>query len=397
MPKLRLSEKFLTTSLTCPDGKRRIEFCDTAVPGLYVEVRNTSPDQGTFYLRYKDSSGKTCHAKIGRTIDIDLATAREKAKERRAEITLGADPAAEKKARKAILTFTTFFEDHYLPVARQTKRTWKRDQELFNLRLKDKFGRKKLSQITRAEIQTFHTRLRGKGLAGATCDHYVKLLRRCLNLAVEWDLLNQNPAANFRLFNEPNQVEHFLDEDELSRLLEVLRKDQNQTVAQLVLWSLATGARLSESLGARWDHIDRARRIWRIPASNSKSKRVRAIPLNAAAVGVLDALDTEDEFEWLFVNRRRKQPYRNVAKAFDRIRRAADLPHLRFHDMRHGFASHLVSAGKSLYQVQQLLGHSDPKTTMRYSHLSPAALQDAADAASDALTRASKPTETATE
>jgi integrase len=389
MPKLRLSEKFLTTSLTCRAGQRRTEFCDTTVPGLYVEVRNTSPDQGTYYVRYRDSSGKTCHVKIGRTIDIDLATARAKAKELRAEITLGADPAAEKKARKAILTFTTFFEDHYLPVVRQTKRTWKRDQELFNLRLKDKFGRKKLSQITRAEIQSFHTGLRDGGLAGATSDHYVKLLRRCLNLAVEWDLLNKNPAANFRLFNEPNQVEHFLDDDELSRLLEVLREDQNQTVAQLVLWSLATGARLSESLGARWDHIDRARRIWRIPASNSKSKRVRAIPLNASALKVLDALDTEDEFEWLFVNRRRKQPYRNVAKAFDRIRRAADLPHLRFHDLRHQFASFLVNSGRTLYEVQEVLGHRDPRITQRYAHLSTERLQEAADTAAVIINRAS--------
>ena len=86
-----------------------------------------------------------------------------------------------------------------------------------------------------------------------------------------------------------------------------------------------------------------------------------------------------------------------LGEVFLRIREEAGLPHLRIHDLRHQFASHLVSAGKSLYQVQQLLGHSDPKVTMRYSHLSTAALRDATDAASDALTRASKPTETATE
>ncbi len=51
-------------------------------------------------------------------------------------------------------------------------------------------------------------------------------------------------------------------------------------------------------------------------------------------------------------------------------------------DLRHGFASLLVSGGRSLYEVQQILGHSDPKVTMRYAHLSARALQDAANAAS---------------
>ena len=397
MPKLRLSEKFLTTSLTCPDGKRRIEFCDTAVPGLYVEVRNTSPDQGTYYVRYRDASEKTCHVKIGRTIDIDLASAREKAKTLRAEIALGADPSAEKKAKRATLTFDTFWAEHALPYLRTMKKTAGKDDQRYRHRLKAQFGHLKLNKISRHALQAYHSGLRQQGLSGASCDHEIKIMRRALNLAVEWRMLDRNPADRFPLFREPNQVEHFLDENELGRLLMVLRNDKNRMVCQVVLWLLATGARLNEALQARWDHVDRTHRIWRIPALNSKSKRVRAVPLNDAAIEVLDALDTADKYAFLFINERRKKPYRNIAKVFLRIREEAGLPHLRIHDLRHQFASHLVSAGKSLYQVQQLLGHSDPKVTMRYSHLSTAALRDATDAASDALTRASKPTATATE
>jgi site-specific recombinase XerD len=55
---------------------------------------------------------------------------------------------------------------------------------------------------------------------------------------------------------------------------------------------------------------------------------------------------------------------------------------IRIHDLRHGFASELVSSGRSLYEVQQILGHSDPKVTMRYAHLSSKTLQEAAMAAS---------------
>lgn len=124
----------------------------------------------------------------------------------------GADPSADKKANNATLTFTAFFEDDYLPFAKQRKRTWKRDQELFNRRLKKTFGNKTLNQITRSQIQTFHTGLRNEGLAGASCDHFVKILRRALNLSVEWGMLDSSPATGFRLFNEDNAIEHYLSD-----------------------------------------------------------------------------------------------------------------------------------------------------------------------------------------
>ena len=53
------------------------------------------------------------------------------------------------------------------------------------------------------------------------------------------------------------------------------------------------------------------------------------------------------------------------------------MPELRLHDLRHSYASFLVNAGRSLYEVQKLLGHHDPKVTMRYAHLSPQAMLEA--------------------
>ena len=394
MPIIKLTQDLIDNEqLTCPEGKRRVEYCDSggrdSVPGLYVEVRQSG--QGTFYLRYKDQNGKTCHAKLGRTIDIDLASARDKAKILRAQIALGSDPSSDKKAARAILTYSTFFEDHYLPFAKQRKRTWKRDQELFNLRLKDHFGDKKLNRITRAQIQTFHTGLRNEGLAGATCDHQIKLLRRSLNLAIEWGMLEKNPAAGFQLFNDDNKLEQYMDDGELRRLLNVLRTDGNRSVCDIALWLLFTGARLNEALQARWEHVDKANRVWRIPAATSKSKRVRSVPLNDSAIAVLDQLDTKDKFDHLFINRKTKKPYTTIHKSWVKLRTKAELPHLRVHDLRHQFASQLVSAGKSLFSVQQILGHSNPTVTQRYAHLSTAALQDAAGAASDAIDRVGKP------
>ena len=394
MPIVKLTNEFITHSLTCPNGKRRVEYCDSggrdSIPGLYIEVRATSTGQGTFYLRYKDTNGKTCHPKIGRTLDIDLATAREKAKVLRAQIALGADPSGEKKATTAALTFSTFFEDHYLPFAKQRKRTWKRDQELFNLRLKDHFGDKKLNQITRAQIQTFHTGLRNEGLAGATCDHQIKLLRQSLNLGVEWGMLERNPAAGFKLFKNDNKVEQYLEGDQLQRLMHVLRTDRNRTVCSIALFLLSTGARLNEALQAKWQHVDKASKVWRIPALNSKSRKVRSVSLNDSAIEVLGLLDTEGKFDYLFINRKTGKPYTTIHKSWVKLRTKAGLPYLRIHDLRHSYAAFLVNSGRTLFEIQQILGHSQPQVTQRYSHLSTRTLQDAADAASDAITRADR-------
>jgi integrase len=76
------------------------------------------------------------------------------------------------------------------------------------------------------------------------------------------------------------------------------------------------------------------------------------------------------------------KPYTTITRAWYRLRKRRRFRMIRLHDLRHGFASLLVSGGRSLYEVQQILGHSDPKVTMRYAHLSARALQDAANAAS---------------
>jgi integrase len=128
--------------------------------------------------------------------------------------------------------------------------------------------------------------------------------------------------------------------------------------------------------------VDIPNKTWRIPAKNSKSKRMRSLPLNLTALEVINDLDTRDEFEFLFINRRTNRPLTTVMKQWSRIRNKAGLRHFRIHDCRHQFCSMLVSSGRTLYEVQLLAGHQDPKTTIRYSHVSSKALADAANTAS---------------
>jgi integrase len=101
---------------------------------------------------------------------------------------------------------------------------------------------------------------------------------------------------------------------------------------------------------------------------------------------VLNQLDTEGNFEHLFVNKQRSKeteaPYTTITKVWDRLRNKASLPHLRIHDCRHLFASWLVCSGRPIFEVMTLLGHANVKTTQRYAHLSTKTLQDASNSAS---------------
>jgi len=380
MPVMKLTQNMISQGIPLPDGVARLEACDQDFPRLYLELRATSPGQGTFYYRYKDAAKKTCHHRLGTTAEVSLADARKQTMQLKA---LGADPKGAEKAKKAAMTVSDLFEVHVLPRAKIFKRSFARDVEMYNLRIKKTFGAKRLCDLTRGDVELFHSNLLKENLAKATCDNYVKLLRSAYFHALRNEFVDRNVLSGFKLFNADNRVENVPTQEELVRLLKILQTDENRSVCLIAMYLLATGARLSEALGATWGMIDRQNHVWRIPASNSKSKRIRSVPLSEMSLMVLNQLTTEGRHDYLFVNKATDKPYTTIHKVWGRIRRKAGLPKLRLHDLRHCNASWMVSQGISLYIVQEILGHSDPKITMRYSHVANKTLLDASNKASD--------------
>lgn len=90
---------------------------------------------------------------------------------------------------------------------------------------------------------------------------------------------------------------------------------------------------------------------------------------------------------WVFFNPKTGKPPVSIFYAWDTMRRKAGIKDVRLHDLRHSYASFLVNQGRSLYEVQRLLGHADSKTTQRYAHLSPGALLDAANVVGGVIAR----------
>jgi site-specific recombinase XerD len=382
---VKLTQDFIDRQLKCPESVSRIEFVSDERTGLYVEVRQASNGYGTYYLRYKDVSNKSCHQKVGRTQDITLAEAKEAVKTLKAEIALGADPRADEKARLAVITLNQFFYEYYLPHAKLNKRTWLRDEQLYS-RIDKRFGSNRLNDVSRLELQKFHGNLINEGLAPATANHHIKLAKRMFNLAISWELTTVNPASKIRLYAEDNLIENLLDSEQLNRLVNVLNTEKPKVVCQLLLFLLSTGARFSEAAKSTWTQFDLHNKVWKIPATNSKSKKVRSVPLNDSALAVINALSTKGNHDYLFVNAKTKQPYTTVARSWTQLKKKANLPsNVRIHDMRHNFASLLVNSGVSLYVTQQLLGHATPVVTQRYAHLNVSSLQKASDVASQKI------------
>ena len=259
---------------------------------------------------------------------------------------------------------------------------------MYDLKISQRLGSTPINSVTRAQILSFHTALvKDEGLAPATANRHLAMLRRCFSLLVELDLLESNPASRVQLYPESG-VEHYLETAELKRLLKVLQTDKNRTVCLIALFLLSTGARLNEALQAKWKNVNRETKVWRIPASNSKSKRVRSLALNSSAVSVLDQLQTEGIHDYLFINRKTSKPYVTIHKVWKRLRTEAGLPHLRIHDLRHQYASFLVNSGRTLYEVAAALGHRDASTSQRYAHLSSKTMQEASDCAADIINAA---------
>jgi len=160
-------------------------------------------------------------------------------------------------------------------------------------------------------------------------------------------------------------------------LLAALDESRNKCLKPMVYMLLLTGARRGELLSAKWAQLDFERKIWTVPIS--KSGKVRHIPMSDLLVEMLLSMREEAVSEYLFVNESTGKPFTNFFWAWDAARQKANLPELRVHDLRHSFASFLVNGGRSIYEVQKILGHSQIKTTQRYAHLSNDSLVSAAN------------------
>ena len=373
----------LVKSTICPPSQGKLDLFDTQCKGLMLEVRNSGGK--TYYLRYRSIRGKTVQLKLADARDISLAQARALADKTRASITMGNDPVAQKVAAKATPTFEMFAKDSYLPFVKNYKRSWVHDESLIRNHLLPKLGKKYLDEITKLDVIAIHHGRKSSGGAAGSANRLLVLMRYMFNLAIKWEVpgITKNPTADVALFEENNKRERFLTIAEAKSLYAAVETSENTQLKYIVPMLIMTGARKMEVLNSKWEDFDLSRCMWRIPTC--KSGKPRHVPLSNGVLKLLAMVPLFEGCPYVFPNPKTKLPYVSIYYSWNTARRQAGLSDVRMHDLRHSFASFLVNSGRSLYEVQKLLGHTQVKTTQRYAHLKAETLLEAVNAVSQAI------------
>jgi integrase len=223
-------------------------------------------------------------------------------------------------------------------------------------------GHLALHQIKREHFETFIRQRQKDNVSAATINRPLATARAILNCArSQWEWIDQVPAI--RLLQEPKQRIRWLTRDEVTRLLHELPPH----LAAMARFSLATGLRESNVTHLRWNQLDLERKHGWIHADQSKNQRAIPIPLNEDAMQVLiEQYGQHPEFVFTFrgepVTRANNNAWRNAVKR-------AGLIDLRWHDLRHTWASWHVQAGTPTNVLQVLGGWSQPSMVQRYAHL----------------------------
>lgn len=195
-----------------------------------------------------------------------------------------------------------------------------------------------------------------------------------------WEMDLANPVVGLYFPSLPGRL-RYLEHDEAARLIECARNTRSKTLPFFLVLALHTGCRKSELLQMQWKSIDFSRSIITVEAWTTKTGKRRYLPMNLSARQALislqayrDQIGATSPYVFLKSNGDRWcYPERAFKKAID----LAGIQDFTVHDLRHTFASWLVSEGVELIKVRDLLGHSSIRMTERYAHLAPLRLHDA--------------------
>lgn len=374
--KAKLHAKLLKKPPLIPQGQKSLRVFDIILIGLFIEIcRNCI----TFYVRVRNNCRQERNIKIGRYGEITLDQARNRAKELRAEARLGRDPAAALDRARTMPSMQDFITEHYTPYARANLRSFE-NCKAYSHRIITHMGRLTLDKVQVSDIQNFKTALMREGLANGTVNRHLATVRRVLNLAIKWRVFDgPNPAESPGMLPERSRDARLTDE-QVSALMAAFKRmpDRNAVAAIQVL--AFTGARRDEILKARWEDLFDS--VLTVPLSKSGKSRHIYLPTPVMEILNERRRHRDPANPFIFPGHVVGASLVDVRRTWNRVKKLAGLPPtFRLHDLRHNFASALVNQGVPLSEVAILLGHSDPRVTLRYAHYAPDRLIETASKA----------------
>lgn len=237
------------------------------------------------------------------------------------------------------------------------------------------FANKKLCDITPVMVEQYRKKRRSeykdqkseKPIANTTINREVEILRKMFNIAIDNEWCDKNPASSkvVKKLKEENILERYLSvEEEASLFAQCI--GEHSYMKPILICALNTGMRKSEILGLKWNCVNMKERFMTL--LHTKSGKKRKIIINSKLMPVLEELKEVKCCDYVFSNPTTQNRYFDLKRSFDSICKKANIENLRFHDLRHTAGTRMVAAGIDLVVVQDILGHADIKTTMRYTH-----------------------------
>lgn len=379
-----------------PPNKGSMVKWDGEVPGFGVRI--TSNGVASFVLAYR-LNGRQSKYTIGRTDEWTVDDARDEAIELRKGIRDGVDPQAERAHRRGEMTVEElsgeFVEKH--AVVNLVPGTVRGYREMLRDHVLPEIGRLGVNAVNERDVLSIKAAMKDTRYRA---NRTLALISSMFNKGIEWKLCEHNPAKGVEHYPE-DEREFWLTEEQyraLDAAISFYARECGEAIRLLIL----TGAREMEVLGAPWTQFDLTHGIWTRWAHATKEKKMERVALSEAALIVLRRMKKAATGPWLFPGKNVghrvtiAKPWRQICKAaglateyeiqgkrkmLKRWRRT-----VRLHDLRHSFASWLVSDGVSLKRVGALLGQSQESTMRRYAHLADKSVRDATNAFGNMIT-----------
>jgi integrase len=395
----KLNKKFI---VELKPKDKPYEIWDSDFKGLVLRVEPSG--KKTYFLVY--ARGK--RVKIADASKASPSVAREAAKRLYAQYLKTGE--IKRKNKKAELTFEEFVEKEYAPYALSHQKRGEDNLKRLRSNFYPVLKGKPIGQVSPFDIERWRSQRRKAGRSPATVNRDLSILKAALEKARQWGFLKENPLKDVKpLKVDPDQKFRYLTREEEERLRKALdereaeiRQKRNSAnlwrrqrgipelpdlssknfadyLKPLVLLAINTGLRRGELLSLKWQNVNLKEGYITVEGSYSKSGRTRFVPLNSEALDVLRKLKEDGQkSEFVFTDENGVRIL-SVKSSFAGVLKRAGIEAFRFHDLRHTFASKLVTAGADLNTVRELLGHSDIKMTLRYAHLSPEAKKRAVE------------------
>jgi integrase len=381
----RAITKKLIDALVAEKRDRDLIVFDDTLAGFVLKVTRAS--RASFQVRYRlgGRATKLRTMKLGDYGPLTADAARKLAQVALGSVRSGVDPMAEKARRlaedRSARTVTSVSED-FIEVHATVKLKPKSLEECrraFRLYLLPAIGHLAVRDVTVGDVEKLHHQLRDRP---ATANRAVAVLSKFFSWSIRAGYRpdRTNPCQGLERFREEKR-QRFLNEREiaaLGRAIDGCLADDEISIWQAALFKCLTltGLRRDELRTLRWRDIDFERSILNLRDTKTGD---RAAFLSAPVREILLALPREAGNEHVFIGTKRGKPLVNVAKPWRRVLDRAGIEPTRLHDLRHSAASVAVAAGASLAQIGGVLGHSNERTTQRYSHLADETTRGIAD------------------